>query len=75
MGFDHPQWEMYSGSKHGVRYLLKQNSLLPTTVAALTCPTCHMEKGNHAVRTAWGFWQCGYPCPRIGDGLLTGLRF
>jgi hypothetical protein len=20
MGFDHPQWEMYSGSKHGVRY-------------------------------------------------------
>lgn len=25
-GFDHPQWEMYSGSKHGVRYLLKQRS-------------------------------------------------
>src|SRR4030067_1051791 len=29
MGFDHPQWEMYSGSKHGVRYLLKQNKTLP----------------------------------------------
>ena len=29
MGFDHPQWEMYSGSKHGVRYLLKQNRTLP----------------------------------------------
>jgi len=27
MGFDHPQWEMYSGSKHGVRYLLKQEKV------------------------------------------------
>ena len=27
MGFDHPQWEMYSSSKHGVRYLLKQNGI------------------------------------------------
>ena len=24
MGFDHPQWEMYSSSKHGVREELKQ---------------------------------------------------
>jgi len=29
MGFDHPQWEMYSSSKHGVRALLKQNGTLP----------------------------------------------
>ena len=29
MGFDHPQWEMYSASKHGVRALLKQNGTLP----------------------------------------------
>ena len=28
MGFDHPQWEMYSGSKHGVRALLKQTGTL-----------------------------------------------
>jgi hypothetical protein len=27
MGFDHPQWEMYSSSKHGVRALLKQTDL------------------------------------------------
>ncbi len=63
MGFDHPQWEMYSGSKHGVRYLLKQNKTLPTTVAAPTCQTCHMQEGNHAVRTAWGFLAVRLPMP------------
>ncbi len=55
MGFDHPQWEMYSSSKHGVRYLLKQNGILPERTAAPTCQTCHMQDGNHEVRTAWGF--------------------
>jgi hypothetical protein len=63
MGFDHPQWEMYSGSKHGVRYLLKQNKTLPATVAAPTCQTCHMQTGNHAVRTAWGFLAVRLPMP------------
>ncbi|UCE25477.1 MAG: hypothetical protein JSU74_05370, partial [Candidatus Zixiibacteriota bacterium] len=51
MGFDHPQWEMYSGSKHGVRYLLKQKGILPEDAAAPTCQTCHMAEGNHEVRT------------------------
>ncbi len=55
MGFDHPQWEMYSSSKHGVRYLLKQNGILPEESSAPTCQTCHMQEGNHEVRTAWGF--------------------
>jgi len=55
MGFDHPQWEMYSSSKHGVRYLLKQNGILPEDTAAPTCQTCHMVDGDHEVRTAWGF--------------------
>ncbi len=55
MGFDHPQWEMYSSSKHGVRYLLKQQGILPEDTAAPTCQTCHMQDGNHEVRTAWGF--------------------
>lgn len=55
MGFDHPQWEMYSSSKHGVRYLLKQNGVLPENTSAPTCQTCHMSGGNHEVRTAWGF--------------------
>jgi len=63
MGFDHPQWEMYSSSKHGIRYLLKQNQTLPEAVAAPTCQTCHMQEGNHAVRTAWGFLAVRLPMP------------
>lgn len=63
MGFDHPQWEMYSASKHGVRYLLKQNKILPESVAAPTCQTCHMQEGNHEVRTAWGFLAVRLPLP------------
>ena len=63
MGFDHPQWEMYSSSKHGVRYLLKQNGILPETTSAPTCQTCHMQEGNHEVRTAWGFLAVKLPMP------------
>ena len=63
MGFDHPQWEMYSSSKHGVRYLLKQNGTLPEGAAAPTCQTCHMQEGNHEVRTAWGFLAVRLPLP------------
>jgi hypothetical protein len=63
MGFDHPQWEMYSTSKHGVRYLLKQNGTLPETTAAPTCQTCHMPDGDHEVRTAWGFLAVRLPLP------------
>jgi hydroxylamine dehydrogenase len=55
MGFDHPQWEMYSTSKHGIRHTLKRDGILPETAAAPTCQTCHMPDGNHEVRTAWGF--------------------
>jgi len=63
MGFDHPQWEMYSASKHGVRYLLKQNGTLPETAAGPTCQTCHMQYGDHEVRTAWGFLAVRLPMP------------
>jgi hypothetical protein len=63
MGFDHPQWEMYSSSKHGVRYGLKQTGHLPDTAAAPTCQTCHMQDGNHEVRTAWGFLAVKLPLP------------
>jgi hypothetical protein len=63
MGFDHPQWEMYSSSKHGVRYLLKQNGTLPEGAAAPSCQTCHMQGGDHAVRTAWGFLAVRLPLP------------
>ena len=63
MGFDHPQWEMYSSSKHGVRYLLKQNGVLPEGTPAPTCQTCHMPDGDHEVRTAWGFLAVKLPLP------------
>lgn len=63
MGIDHPQWEMFFSSKHGVRSLLKQSKTLPETVAAPTCQTCHMQEGNHAVRTPWGFLAVRLPLP------------
>ena len=63
MGIDHPQWEMYSSSKHGVRHLLKQSGTLPENAAAPTCQSCHMPKGNHEVRTAWGFLAVRLPLP------------
>ena len=63
MGFDHPQWEMYSASKHGVRYLLKQSGIIPDSAAAPTCQMCHMPGGNHEVRTAWGFLAVRLPLP------------
>ncbi|MGB5160192.1 MAG: multiheme c-type cytochrome, partial [Thermoanaerobaculia bacterium] len=56
-------WEMYSASKHGVRYLLKQNGILPETAAAPTCQTCHMRNGDHEVRTPWGFLAVRLPLP------------
>ena len=63
MGFDHPQWEMYSGSKHGVRHDLKSRGVLPANSAAPTCQTCHMQNGDHGVRTAWGFLAVRLPLP------------
>ena len=63
MGFGHPQWEMYSSSKHGVRYLLRQTGTLPQTAAAPTCQTCHMQGGDHTVGTAWGFLAVRLPMP------------
>ena len=63
MGFDHPQWEMYSSSKHGVRSDLKQRKLIPAEAAAPTCQTCHMQNGDHGVRTAWGFLAVRLPMP------------
>jgi hypothetical protein len=63
MGFDHPQWEMYSASKHGVRAMLKQSQILPEGVAAPTCQTCHMQGGDHEVMTGWGFLAVRLPLP------------
>ncbi len=62
-GSGYPQWEMYSSSKHGVRYLLKQNGVLPESAAAPTCQTCHMQDGNHEVRTSWSYLAVRLPLP------------
>ena len=63
MGFDHPQWEMYSSSKHGVRHDLKQRGTLPDSVAAPTCQTCHLPGGTHNNRTGWRFLAVRLPMP------------
>jgi mono/diheme cytochrome c family protein len=55
MGFDHPQWEMWSGSKHGVGYLMGRAIDPANKDRAPTCQTCHMPDGNHRVFSAWGF--------------------
>lgn len=73
MGFDHPQWEMYSSSKHGVRNELKRIGSIPKTAAAPTCQTCHMQEGNHEVRTPWGFLAVRLPMPE-GDAQWTADR-
>ena len=64
MGFDHPHWEMYSSSKHGVRNSLQQMGILPESASAPTCQTCHMREGNHAVMTGWGFLAVRLPMPQ-----------
>jgi hydroxylamine dehydrogenase len=63
MGFDHPHWEMWSTSKHGVRFALRRQGVLPSETAAPSCQTCHMPEGNHEVRTAWGFLAVRLPLP------------
>ena len=63
MGYDHPQWEMWSSSKHGVRYFAKQAGDLPESAAAPTCQTCHLPDGTHENHTAWGFLGVRLPFP------------
>ncbi len=63
MGYDHPQWEMWSSSKHGVRYFAKLEGSLPEGAAAPTCQTCHLPDGTHQNETAWGFLGVRLPLP------------
>jgi hypothetical protein len=55
MGFDHAQWEMWSGSKHGVTYLMNRDIDPENRDRAPKCQTCHMPGGDHRVYSAWGF--------------------
>ena len=57
MGFDHPQWEMWSTSKHGTIWQIEGTK----SKRAPTCQTCHMQEGNHEVMTAWGFLALRLP--------------
>jgi Seven times multi-haem cytochrome CxxCH len=61
MGFDHPQWEMWSGSKHGVTYLMNRAIDPENRDRAPTCQDCHMQDGNHRVHSAWGFLAVRLP--------------
>ncbi|HLB25053.1 MAG TPA: multiheme c-type cytochrome, partial [Nitrospirota bacterium] len=56
MGFDHPQWEMWGTSKHGMIYAMEGD-----TGRAPTCQTCHMVEGHHGVITSWGFLALRLP--------------
>ena len=58
-----PSGKCIPPSKHGVRNDLKQHNVLPADAAAPTCQTCHMQDGNHEVRTAWGFLAVRLPLP------------
>ncbi|MBI4686638.1 MAG: cytochrome C [Nitrospirae bacterium] len=52
MGFDHPQYEMYTSSKHGIAWSVDG---FPTDGRAPTCQKCHMADGDHEVTAPWGF--------------------
>ncbi|MCP4123067.1 MAG: cytochrome C, partial [Bacteroidetes bacterium] len=52
MGFDHPQWEMYMSSKHGIGWDIEGND---NAGRMPTCQKCHMSEGDHEVVTPWGF--------------------
>jgi len=77
MGYDHPQWEMWSSSKHGMRWFAKQNGDLPAGAAAPTCQTCHLPDGTHHNETAWGFLGVRLPLPddkQAADDRVTILK-
>jgi cytochrome c553 len=63
MGYDHPQYEMWSSSKHGTRFSVSQKGKLPEGVSAPTCQYCHLPEGTHKNRVAWGFLAVRLPLP------------
>ncbi len=63
MGYDHPQWEMWSSAKHGCRWLIRDSGNLPENAHAPKCQDCHMPTGSHENRTAWGFLGVRLPLP------------
>ncbi|MBU1676652.1 cytochrome C [bacterium] len=77
MGYDHPQWEMWSSSKHGERYFAKLAGDLPDGAAAPPCQHCHLPDGTHENRTAWGFLGVRLPLsddPQAAADRVTILK-
>jgi hypothetical protein len=58
MGEDHSQYEMWRSAKHGVIHHLQGEK-----GRAPVCQTCHMQEGDHAVITGWGFLGLRLPVP------------
>ncbi len=55
-GINHPQWEIWRSSKHGVVYRVD-----PKKKRGPTCQTCHFPLGNHGVKTAWSLLALRLP--------------
>jgi len=55
------QWEMYSGAKHGVTYLMNRAIDPENKDRAPRCQSCHMPDGDHRVFSAWGFLAVRLP--------------
>ena len=64
MGYDHPQYEMWSSSKHGTRYFVREKGKLHQGTSAPTCQFCHLPEGTHTNRVAWGFLAVRLPMPK-----------
>jgi hypothetical protein len=58
MGPDHPQYEMWLTSRHGIMFNLKGRGYSPD------CTTCHMPEGNHDVSTGITMGLGGQEYPR-----------
>ena len=55
-GINHPQWEIWRSSKHGVVYRVD-----PQKKRGPTCQTCHFPWGDHGVKTAWSLLALRLP--------------
>jgi len=55
-GINHPQWEIWRSSKHGVVYRVD-----PKKKRGPTCQTCHFPWGDHGVKTAWSLLALRLP--------------
>ena len=62
-GHDREMWEIYDGSKHGVRASLQATGVIDEDAQAPTCQTCHMPDGVHGVSATWGSFAVRLPLP------------